>query len=562
MKIYPSNLNHIRFTKPTNEEIQQEYNFPCSITVLNQALSTAEVFYYDEEGNEFPQGRFNIPSDYLFQKALLKTDTAPTTKGLYPLSETGIYTNLGGINAEAGKLNFASFDGITWSKVEVELAPISEISENILNVIKEENINGLYYFDKTKITPNTFLDTDSGNLNSNSSFWTSDFIDAKGYDLFKSSQPFSFVVFYDKNKKYINGIAQAGQTQINMPSGAKYFRFSNNSSVDDNQVKVGLGDAWIYPFENKTVSIFSENIVYFKIKAFHNAENYNSIQNLIDSIADASYNKRYIVYVPAGEWFECDLHAKEFVEIVGQDIDETIIYCDGNSTKITPENYYFQDYKNTALNAIPQQFKHCIFSRNNLKISNLTIKVNDAKYCAHLDHIDSKDVVFQNVKFKAIGNNVNYNVGIGMTAGQKIELQGCIFETDLVADKRAVLFHNTNNQLSNCHLTIRDSFFVNCHYLMLDELGSEQGDVCELLNCQSTLSTPNIIVMVDMNVDGKTFWINGSGMPEPNPANVPYSIKLNAIGTYIEYIGYKPFTGFSGNPRPLFKFRGKSDNIF
>ena len=81
MKIYPSNLNHIRYTKPTNEEILQKYNFPCSITVLNQALSTAEVFYYDGEGNEFPQGRFNIPSDYLFQKALLKTDTAPTIKG-------------------------------------------------------------------------------------------------------------------------------------------------------------------------------------------------------------------------------------------------------------------------------------------------------------------------------------------------------------------------------------------------------------------------------------------------------------------------------------------------
>lgn len=121
MKIYPSNLNHIRYTKPTNEEIQQKYNFPCSITVFNQALSTAEVFYYDGEGNEFPQGRFNIPSDYLFKKALLKTDTAPTIKGLYPLLETGIYTNLGRINATTGNLNFASFDGTTWSLIAVAM---------------------------------------------------------------------------------------------------------------------------------------------------------------------------------------------------------------------------------------------------------------------------------------------------------------------------------------------------------------------------------------------------------------------------------------------------------
>jgi lysophospholipase L1-like esterase len=129
MKIYPSNLNHIRFTKPTNEEIQQKYNFPCSITVLNQSLSTAEVFYYDGEGNEFPQGRFNIPSDYLFQKALLRLDTAPTIKGLYPLIETGVYTNLGGIDAQAGKLNFASFDGTTWKLIAVDINP--EVSKKI-----------------------------------------------------------------------------------------------------------------------------------------------------------------------------------------------------------------------------------------------------------------------------------------------------------------------------------------------------------------------------------------------------------------------------------------------
>lgn len=132
MKIYPSNLNHIRYTKPTIEEILQKYNFPCSITVLNQALSTAEVFYYDGEGNEFPQGRFDIPSDYLFQKALLKTDTAPTIKGLYPLSETGIYTNLGGINAQSGKLNFASFDGTTWKLIAVDM-PKGEDGKTIEN---------------------------------------------------------------------------------------------------------------------------------------------------------------------------------------------------------------------------------------------------------------------------------------------------------------------------------------------------------------------------------------------------------------------------------------------
>ena len=49
------------------------------------------------------------------------SDPAPTTIGLYRLSEVGTYTNLGGLVTTAGKINDAYFDGTTWSKVEVAL---------------------------------------------------------------------------------------------------------------------------------------------------------------------------------------------------------------------------------------------------------------------------------------------------------------------------------------------------------------------------------------------------------------------------------------------------------
>jgi hypothetical protein len=49
------------------------------------------------------------------------SDPAPTEVGYYMLLDVGTYTNLGGINALSGKLNFASFDGATWSKVEVAM---------------------------------------------------------------------------------------------------------------------------------------------------------------------------------------------------------------------------------------------------------------------------------------------------------------------------------------------------------------------------------------------------------------------------------------------------------
>ena len=73
-----------------------------------------------------------IETDFLLQKLeselvsgikgnLKITDTAPTVSGLYILEEIGIYPNLGNIDAQAGKLNFASFDGTTWSLIAVEI---------------------------------------------------------------------------------------------------------------------------------------------------------------------------------------------------------------------------------------------------------------------------------------------------------------------------------------------------------------------------------------------------------------------------------------------------------
>ena len=49
------------------------------------------------------------------------SDPAPTTVGLYRLSEVGTYTNLGGLVTTAGKINDAYFNGTTWKLSETEL---------------------------------------------------------------------------------------------------------------------------------------------------------------------------------------------------------------------------------------------------------------------------------------------------------------------------------------------------------------------------------------------------------------------------------------------------------
>jgi hypothetical protein len=56
------------------------------------------------------------------------TDTAPTTQGLYILSDVGTFTNLGGLVTTTGKINYAYFDGTTWSLIAVA---IPQASNNI-----------------------------------------------------------------------------------------------------------------------------------------------------------------------------------------------------------------------------------------------------------------------------------------------------------------------------------------------------------------------------------------------------------------------------------------------
>ena len=49
------------------------------------------------------------------------SDPAPTEIGYYMLLDVGTYANLDGLNTILNRLNFASFDGTTWSKVEVAI---------------------------------------------------------------------------------------------------------------------------------------------------------------------------------------------------------------------------------------------------------------------------------------------------------------------------------------------------------------------------------------------------------------------------------------------------------
>lgn len=158
-----------------------------------------------------------VETDYLLQQIYKKvgggykgdlriSDPAPTEKGYYILLETGIYTNLGGINATTGKLNFASFDGTTWSKVEV--AMVTDVSDLIIKAGQNvATILGTDSESAQNVTDN-YLINNSGTKLSSVNYFISDFIKIEFPSLkystrFGSTLP--AVCIYDANKNFIAG---------------------------------------------------------------------------------------------------------------------------------------------------------------------------------------------------------------------------------------------------------------------------------------------------------------------------------------------------------------------
>ena len=281
------------------------------------------------------------------------------------------------------------------------------------------------------------------------------------------------------------------------------------------------------------------------IIATRNINDFNSIRELMVSISDATDEHQVRIIVPEGEWRECDIIGKQNVIIEGAGIDKTIIYNDGTNSELrVPSDYSFTQYGNLFLSSIPQQYKHVVRAQYPVNMKNLTLRANEVKYCVHGDADIQNDVIeFDNVKFLSL-ENVNDCVGLGlhgMSVGQKALFDKCIFQS-MHSDKYGIFMHNCNNQLKSVELTIKNSRFNNCQTLQLNELGSDQEDHVNLLNCFSD-GGGSITYGVDGSGDN-TYWINpATGLVEPNPTIVPYNLKLNTLGSNINNFKISVFGG-------------------
>ena len=133
------------------------------------------------------------------------TDAAPTTVGLYRLSEVGTYTNLGGIVTTAGKINDAYFDGTTWKLSETNLL-VADITSQSTVLTREQKYNSVKNTGLMRIINQKFY-FDNGGF-------------CKVFDYNGNKYLFIYNLFYQNETKTINLAPEPVVIIINSNYGA------------------------------------------------------------------------------------------------------------------------------------------------------------------------------------------------------------------------------------------------------------------------------------------------------------------------------------------------------
>lgn len=255
----------------------------------------------------------------------------------------------------------------------------------------------------------------------------------------------------------------------------------------------------------------------------------STIQSAINAITDATYYKRYMVYVPNGTYTE-SVTMKNWVDLIGESRNGVIITSTGGGVNTFELGGF------------------------NSMIANLTIrKVSSAGlYPLHIDGITGlhsfpfqTTTIVNNCQVEATGVSTHRAVGIGQTAYQSVFLVNSTFTA---AANDAIYGHNIASQTSATEL-----FVVNCTATgggtgeglrWLNE-GSGQADRITLIGGAFTGDT-SIVVQNDggsgeswLHVSPTTTYTNLFNISNGQTtfSNVTYDLPKNEYEQWIKYVG-------------------------
>ena len=500
-----------------------------------------------------------VETDYLIQQFLhtaylgiATTTTTPPASGAYwyRVDTAGTYTSFlsGGspIVVSAGDLDGNEVflevkDNVVTKRVKaVPLPPLSTVLDPSSTTKVETGVSISSYLFKNSgniINNNDIIKgkyLDSGNIYDNAAFKVTNFTYTEADKIFVRA--IRSVECYNINKVFISQIMVGNlPSVVDLPNETKFIRVdfqegNENFIVSESDVVVTSAE-----FQEKSIKN-AINPVWKKI--LHQDTSYNSIRTLAEQcFAVADYHNRFEIDLAEGTYTETDWKGwGDYVKIVGRNRDVCIIQFDGNSDKVLPSDYSFSGVGGQVVNTLSKAYKHIVFAIRNLSIENITISAKSCKYPIHADNPGFTNIYFKNCVIEE-EIDCNYPVGIGTWSGQNITFEKCKFKRAHYHTKRhAGIYHNTFNQEKGSECNFIDCEFIQCGGFLVNENGSNQNDILNIINCHSD-SVLEIEYGVSQDADGKTFWTNHiTGIKVADPRYIPYNIKLNTAGTKVDLI--------------------------
>lgn len=323
--------------------------------------------------------------------------------------------------------------------------------------------------------------------------------------------------------------------KIVIPNGVSYISAFSRNSGHPMLYKKGS----IYDNINFVAALGQKNVGIKYVSVVQDGTNYNLIRTLLSSITDASADNQYVVIIPNGNYFECDLKGKKYVTLHGESKEHTIIYCDGTSSNVTPSDYTFAEDANKPLSSVSKDHKHIFHLSADLTIENCTLQSNDVKYCIHFEDSAWAKAIIKDCIF--IATNNHSAVGFGMRWKQQAEFARCEFRVTGCA--YAVYVHNwdwekTTEQkipISGGGVLVK---FSGCKFsnlgqifLTIGEIGSFNDDKVVFVCCKT--DNPVVRALVETN-GNRTYHKKKDGTYETNPLLVPYCMHLDMINCGVE----------------------------
>lgn len=246
---------------------------------------------------------------------------------------------------------------------------------------------------------------------------------------------------------------------------------------------------------------------------------YTSVKDALAGISGLpSVSTPYRIYVYNGTYNEIQMDGQAYVTIEGESRTGVTIISDGLRTDVDPVSG--QRYVDMLVDT-----KHGFKAMHNLfTLKNLTLQVNDVKYCVHADQSNVCYMYFDNCHFKHADG---FPIGCGCRQDQRLTFTDCIFEKTGanvawgIVGAAGIFWHNWNEQAGGTWLKLIDCSFVNCGMLSLAEFGSDYEDLLWVENCETDDETKGIRLVVDNN-----YW-HGGGQDKDT---LPYSIQILTIG--------------------------------